>query len=161
MNLRLVPRGAEANAWVFNNVLRGEWSLERTIPGWGQFEGRASFEKRGQRNLLYEESGRLKLKSEATFLSHRSFEYRLHENKILIFLIDTVDAGKRMHELSFGTDSEGGGPLSAAHIYPCKKDKYALQFRVYGSDRFETLYKITGPKKNQCIITNYRRAAPA
>ncbi|WP_420416853.1 DUF6314 family protein [Pacificispira sp.] len=47
------------------------------------------------------------------------------------------------------------GTAEDAHL--CAPDRYLARFKTLGSDRFKLSWRVTGPRKNYAMVTDYRR----
>jgi hypothetical protein len=61
------------------------------------------------------------------------------------------DDGRPFHALDLSS-----GVCSAVH--PCGEDHYEGEYRILGEDAFEVRWQVRGPRKDQWILSRYRRA---
>lgn len=133
------------------SFLCGSWLLDRSLLDRrhnisGKLIGRADFVPSGC-SLLCEEQGSL------TFGSHHG-----PAQQRLTFLFPNGDAqasvrfsdGRAFYELDL---SQGQSVVS----HSCNPDFYEGRFAVTDPDRWESTWKVTGPRKEQEIVTLYTR----
>ena len=129
--------------------LAGRWDVERTLRHGderGAFVGTATFEREGD-GLVWDEEGELRLESYDGSASRRlrivpappAWEVRF-------------DDGRPFHPLDLA-----GGRCAAVHH--CGPDLYEGEYVVLGDGALDVFWRVTGPEKDQEIVSRYRRPA--
>ena len=129
--------------------LCGRWTVHREInDGAGSFDGSAEFSSGHDAARVWREAGRLRLGR------HRGPAQRT-------LLLDPGTAGgawqvrfddrRPFHDLDLRS-----GRWEAEHL--CGPDTYRGLFVVGGPDRLDITWRITGPRKNDVIVSAYERA---
>lgn len=133
--------------------LSGSWQLDRSLLDRrnsiaGELNGRAHFAPSG-RSLLYEERGLL------TFGAHQgpaeqrlTYEFPSGEARASVRFRD----GRPFHELDLST-----GEAIVSH--PCALDLYEGCFVALSEMQLRSVWNVTGPRKDEEIITLYTRLA--
>ena len=140
-------------------ILVGRWRLDRTIPGVASLIGQAVLAPAGGvvSTLRYEERGDLRLNAGSQYAAERRYLYRLIGERLVIEFADRPNRGAVLHDLSFKPSPNGAGILVARHRHWCAPDSYDLEMTITGCDRFETRYRIAGPRKNYEMHSIYGR----
>ena len=132
--------------------LAGGWNLSRTIDDRrtgqrGTLEGTATFAPEGD-GLVYREEGVLELAGYRGPVM-QAYRYRFpapHRAEV------AFRDGGLFHALDLSR-----GVWAAEHV--CADDLYRGDFRVEGPDRWRVSWTVTGPRKDQTLISRYVRAA--
>jgi hypothetical protein len=136
----------------------GHWVLEREIPGIASFSGAAEFTATSAPDVLaYAESGILAIASGHKASASRRLLYCRIGERLAIKDDDSIRRGTLLHLLAFGRPSVGDGWLAAGHRHCCGTDMYDLEMTIIAPDRFETRYRVQGPRKDYRMLTAYRR----
>lgn len=132
-------------------MFSGQYSYKRLISSPQlSLEGTARFEQSQASQIMYSEQGHYKLgEIEQTCYQKRIFV--IDGSNLYIYKNDF----SLLHE--FILDNTSVFPLSLAHTYPCKNDRYFLEMMIYSFDNFSTLYRVQGPSKNHTIYTTFTR----
>ena len=140
-------------------ILAGRWRLDRIIPGVASLAGQAVFAPTGNVSspLRYHECGDLRLNAGGTYAATRRYLYRLMGERIVIEFADRPNDGAVLHDLSFDPSATDAGVLVAKHRHSCWPDNYDFEMTIKGNDRFETRYRIAGPRKNYEMHSIYDR----
>jgi Family of unknown function (DUF6314) len=141
------------------SILAGRWQFDRIVPGVASLLGQASFAPVGRTpsSLRYKEQGDLRLDAGSTYAAACRYLYCLLGARIVIEFADGANRGAVLHDLSFAASRIDARVLVAHHRHSCWPDNYELAMRIAGSDRFETHYRIAGPRKNYEMHTVYER----
>ncbi len=130
--------------------LRGEWTVTRVINhGAGHFEGRACFadDPGSPGATIWHEHGRLR------FGAHDGTAERT---------LRIAPATDGAWQVRFA-DDRPFHPLDLASgddvTHLCGADTYRGRYAVEGPDRFTVTWRITGPRKDDLIVSVYERAA--
>ena len=148
---------SDVNARVFE-LLAGSWRLDREISGIASFCGRAEFRATKEARVLgYTESGLISMLSGYSATASRQLRYCRVDDGIAIRDDDGIRRGATLHLLSFDRDSDFR--LLAQHRLVCGRDVYDLVMTIFEPDRFETQYRVSGPRKGYRMLTIYTREA--
>jgi Family of unknown function (DUF6314) len=131
--------------------LPGEWTVTRVInDGAGHFEGRVSFAKDPDSpvSLIWHEHGRLRL---AGHDGPAGRTLRLEPAATGAWEVRFAD-GRPFHPLDLASGSD-----DVTHL--CGADTYHGRYAVEGRDRFTVTWRVTGPRKDDLIVSVYERAA--
>jgi hypothetical protein len=140
----------------------GRWQIERDIPGLAAFRGEAEFAMTGRPDVLaYAESGILTTLAGHQAPASRRLLYCRMDGRLAIKDDDARRRGALLHLLAFARQTGDAARLAASHRHRCGADSYDLEMRIIDADRFETRYRVTGPRKDYRIDTICRRLADA
>jgi hypothetical protein len=140
------PAPAELDGW-----LRGEWEITRQINGGaGRFEGRARFtsDPATPGVTLWHEQGWLRLGAHD---GPAARTLRIEPAPDGAWQVRFAD-GRPFHPLELA-----GGSWDVTHL--CGADVYRGHFEVQHDDRFTVTWRVTGPHKDDVIVSVYVRAA--
>lgn len=122
----------------------GRWQLEKTIRQAGapeaRFSGEAVWARDGQ-GLSYAEHGQLTLAGHAPLQSERRYLWRAPLDVLF-------EDGRFFHSVP----PQGG---EARHW--CAPDDYRVNYRFEDGPRFETAWRVTGPRKTYTMLCQYVR----
>jgi hypothetical protein len=136
----------ELAAW-----LPGEWTVTRVInDGAGRFEGRASFvsDPDSPLSLIWHEHGRLRL---AGHDGPAGRTLRIEPAGRGTWEVRFAD-GSPFHRLDLSSGSDDV-------THPCGADVYRGRYEIQAPDRFTVTWRVTGPRKDDLIVSVYERAA--
>lgn len=139
-------------------ALPGSWSLARDIPGFGRMAGTAEFVEESAGNLLYRETVEVITAGGGRFDGTRAYRYELADDGIAVRFADPRRAGRDYVRLVFEDGLEGPFALG---IHYCGQDIYRHVMTWICSERFRTEIAVTGPRKDDRLLTDYRRSAAA
>jgi hypothetical protein len=129
--------------------LLGRWDVERTMSEGGDeggFAGVAEFSRAADADrLTWDEHGRMRWRGNDLEARRRLELVREGAAWEVRF-----DDGRPFHPLDLST-----GVCSAVH--PCGEDHYEGEYRVVDDDAFEVAWRVRGPRKDQRILSRYRR----
>ncbi len=131
--------------------LRGEWTVTRVInDGAGRFQGRVSFtsDPDSPVALIWHEHGRLRL---AAHDGPAERTLRIEPAAVGAWAVRFAD-GRPFHPLDLASGSD-----DVTHL--CGADTYRGRYAVEGPDRFTVTWRVTGPRKDDVIVSVYERAA--
>jgi hypothetical protein len=111
----------------------------------GRLSGHAQF-KPDEMGLGYDESGVVSYGNHEG-LAHQSYHWDIRENGLIEVRFKD---GRLFHQL----DLTNG---SAAVDHQCTADQYRGEFRLATQNRWVTLWRITGPRKDLTLISLFRR----
>jgi hypothetical protein len=137
---------AELTGW-----LRGAWEITRRINGGtGHFEGRARFsaDPATPEVTIWQEQGRLRLGAHD---GPAARTLRIEPATDGAWQVRFAD-GRPFHPLELT-----GGSWDVTHL--CGADVYRGHFEVQHDDRFTVTWRVTGPHKDDVIVSVYVRAA--
>ncbi len=128
--------------------LAGRWTVDRQMSegdAQGSFAGVAEFTREGD-GLVWDERGRLR------WQRYDGEAYR----RLLVVPGDggwevRFDDGRLFHPLDLNQQR-----FEAFH--PCGEDRYEGTYRVVGEDELLVRWRVRGPRKDQEILSRYRRA---
>lgn len=125
----------------------GNWTLTRRIlqkdaPS-ARFEGTALWLPDGD-GMAYHESGTLMLDGQPPMQGER--RYRWHEDLTVWF-----EDGRFFHQVP---------GMGGATRHWCDPDLYRVQYRFGRWPDFETVWRVTGPRKNYAMISHFIRLNP-
>jgi hypothetical protein len=129
----------------------GEWTVVRVINGGaGHFEGRARFtpDPRSPATIIWQEEGRLRLGAHD---GPATRTLRLEPREAGGWQVCFAD-GRPFHVLDLD-----GGRGEATHA--CGADVYRGHFVVEHEERFTITWRVSGPRKDDVIVSRYERAA--
>jgi hypothetical protein len=134
-------------------LLSGRWSVRRRLLDLrsgreGDFTGTASFEPEGGR-LRWAETGRMRFGGHEGPAERRLSIVRGPDGWTVEF-----EDGRPFHPLDLAT-----GACAVEHR--CGDDLYAGEYRLLGPDALDVRWRVTGPRKDQEILTTYRRGPVA
>lgn len=132
--------------------LAGRWTIRRTIPGHGRFDGEAVATRRSDDRFGWRETGVMRLVNGTRSEAHRGLVFAQGPGWLEIWYADGPNAGTRMHRFDLAV-----GPR-AWHVHSCAPDTYAASLRISGPGIFQLGYTVTGPRKAYRMSTLYRRA---
>ena len=123
----------------------GDWTVDRlVVHGDGlraRFTGNARWAP-VQDGMQFSESGRLKIPGQAPMEASQSYFW---DHDLNIWFSD----GRFFHTVP----AKGG---VARHW--CDPDQYTVRYRFGHRPRFETLWRVSGPRKNYAMLTRFERA---
>ncbi|GAA1907299.1 DUF6314 family protein [Streptantibioticus ferralitis] len=132
--------------------LEGRWRVARTVRDLGSgetgtFEGSCEFRReRPDGALLHTEEGQFTWGG-VTRPAHRGHRFEpVGDGTSEVRFPD----GRPFHHLDLRT-----GRWQAHH--PCAADAYRAEFTVTGADRWQVVWKVTGPRKDLLMITIHDR----
>ncbi len=131
------------------DYLAGRWKVERTLSAGaerGSFTGVAEFVRDGA-GLVWEEHGRLRWQRYEGPARRRLTLERDGDEGWEVRFAD----GRLFHALDLA-----GGASRAFH--PCGEDRYEGEYRILDQGAFEVRWRVRGPRKDQEIVSTYRRA---
>ncbi len=134
------------------DYLAGEWRVGRTVADLaagedGRFEGTARFTADGAGGLAHTEHGTFTWRGTAREASRAHHYAPGPDGGALV----TFPDGRPFHDLDLRE-----GRWEVAH--GCAPDTYRGRFTVLGPDRFEVVWRVTGPAKNLLLTTVHDRA---
>jgi hypothetical protein len=142
------PGPAQLAAW-----LRGRWTVQRTINGEaGHFAGTAEFTPAGDAPNVtrWVEHGDLTLGA-YTGPARRALTLHADADGLEV----RFDDGRPFHDLDLRD-----GHWEPTHL--CGPDTYRGTFDLSGEDHFSVTWRVSGPGRDDTIVSDYRRAqAPA
>ena len=133
------------------SFLVGAWRLQRAMKDrrlgqTGTLHGVAEFVADGG-GLLYRERGALTIDCH-TGMATRAYRYRFPEPH---FAEVCFEDGRPFHKIDLSR-----GMWEAEHR--CGNDLYCGSFRVLAPNAWEAAWRIEGPRKDQTLISAYRRS---
>lgn len=133
------------------SFLVGAWRLQREMRDrrlgqTGTLHGAAEFVADGG-GLLYRERGALTINCH-TGMATRAYRYRFSESHCAEVCFED---GRPFHKIDLSR-----GIWEAEHC--CGDDFYCGSFRVLAPDAWEAIWRIEGPRKDQTLISVYRRS---
>jgi hypothetical protein len=127
--------------------LAGRWAVQRTLAHGderGSFEGAAEFTRDGD-GLVWDERGRLRF---------QRYDGEARRRLLVVPGADgwevRFDDGRLFHPLELGEED-------FAAFHPCGEDAYSGTYRVVGEDELLVTWRVRGPRKDQEIVSRYRR----
>lgn len=131
--------------------LAGQWILERWIDDRraglaGRLSGTCVWRPDAP-GLVQEETGVLHYGDAPPIRAERRYLWRTSGDGLAVFFED----GRPFHTI-------GPGRLSDRH--DCPPDTYEVTYLFDGSRAFSTTWRVTGPRKDQLIHSNYTRQEP-
>lgn len=126
----------------------GLWRIERTIDDrraalQGRLTGRASLLPQGDR-LLYREEGMLTLGGGQPVTATRDYIWSQADGRIVVSFAD----GRPFHDFD---------PGAAAARHFCAPDTYAVHYDFTRWPDWQTVWEVSGPRKNYRMQTWYSR----
>jgi hypothetical protein len=145
------------------SYLLGRWEVERALSedgDEGEFTGVAEFSRAADAvgaaapggaaptpdHLTWDERGRMRWRGNDLEARRRLELVREESDGWEV----RFDDGRPFHPLDLST-----GVCPAVH--PCGEDHYEGEYRVLGDDAFEVVWRVRGPRKDQRILSRYRR----
>ena len=131
------------------DTLRGNWNINRVIDDRraqqsGIFRGTAVFS--GDRSpLLYAEDGELALGA-AKMRATRRYRWAFQDSHVIV----TYEDGQPFHDFKVENAA-----ATAEHL--CGEDIYYAQYAFYLPDRWQTVWTVSGPRKDYTSTSLYSR----
>jgi hypothetical protein len=100
--------------------------------------------------LLYTEEGKLQFGGYSDTV-HRTYQYLFPDPQSPHIAQVRFEDGRAFHDLNLAS-----GEHTAHH--DCSPDIYEGQFQVQSQDIWQSRWIITGPHKDLCITTNFKKA---
>ena len=130
--------------------LRGTWRLSREIDDLragltGRLTGEAGWRADGM-GLIQEERGLLRLGDAPPMQAERRYLWRADGVALAVFFED----GRPFHSLA---------PGRLCDRHECPPDTYDVTYRLHGSGAFSTEWRVTGPRKDLVIRSDYTRVS--
>ncbi len=141
------------------SVLKGCWSIDRTVEPGGHFAGTARFTPMPDGRLLYAETGTLRLPDGTELEGGNRYIYTLRDGAIDVTFADGGNAGAHFIDVAFSPAQTGVWPLQSAGRHLCRLDQYDAIFRVESPDRYTMTYVVCGPRKGYVSRSVYTRLA--
>ncbi|MCP2257652.1 hypothetical protein LX15_001337 [Streptoalloteichus tenebrarius] len=145
---------------VFDSLL-GQWTLSRTISGYGAFHGTAHFRPLQPGVLHYREDGELQSTTGSRTPAYREYFYVLRDDHLRICFTDTPPdsptGGRVLHDLLPTRTGPGPWPVSATAVHHCGHDIYTGHYDFHSPDQTHVTITVTGPAKDYTIHSTYRR----
>lgn len=132
--------------------LEGAWAIARTIEPGGSLAGFATFTRRADGSLDYEERGELELDG-GRFATERRYLFEARENGFAVFF--PGEPRRLFHEVVLAPTADGALVGEATH--PCGPDMYFSGYR-FTREGFTIAHRAHGPRKNYTLVTTYARA---
>jgi uncharacterized protein DUF6314 len=131
------------------DLLPGRWSIRRRLVDRrsgreGEFTGTASFSP-DRDGLRWDETGRMRF-GDHEGPAERSLRIAERDGGLTVEFAD----GRTFHPLDLSS-----GACAVEHR--CGDDLYAGEYRLRGPDALDVRWRVTGPRKQQEIVTEYRR----
>jgi hypothetical protein len=143
------------------SFLLGRWRLQRVITDelhrvTMSAEGHAVFEQRTPGTLHYVETGKLLVGEAPAGDIRQTYDYLIEPDAPHRAQVCFSD-GRPFHTLDLST----GEAKSVQHV--CVRDLYVGDFVVMSGDRWRMQWRVTGPRKDHSIVSEFTRepAAPA
>jgi len=133
--------------------LRGSWSLNRTIKGFGAMRGSAQIQRLSSQIFEYREEGTLKLKTGEELAAFRTMFYCKENDDIVVRFRPTIADEDILHRLHVVKNSNSLWPSHARDAHYCGRDIYRGHYSFEEPGRVRILIAVTGPKKNSLIET--------
>lgn len=133
--------------------LSGHWQIHRTIQDWrlsvtGELRGHADFSAAAE-SLLYHERGHLSFgMHNGPAEQHYRYEFPNGNERAVVRFRD----GRTFHELDL---SQGQDSL----FHACDPDQYEGCIVALDQGRWQSRWKVVGPRKNLEIVSLYTRLA--
>ena len=133
----------------------GRWSITRRIQdnldgSVSSFFGEANIKKSG-RHFRYEEKGKLSLGDQVTLNAKQSYFWRPVGYSVFNIFFSNGDF---FHKLDLGMAAKSAGYL-AEHL--CIADLYKVQYSFVQFPDWQTVWRVTGPKKKYHIHNYFKR----
>ncbi len=141
------------------SVLKGRWSIDRTVEPGGHFAGTARFTPMPDGRLLYAETGTLRLPDGTELEGSNRYIYALRDGAIDVTFADGGNAGVHFIDIPFSPAQAGVWPLQSAGRHLCRLDQYDAIFRLESPDRYTMTYVVCGPRKGYVSHSVYTRLA--
>ena len=141
------------------SVLKGCWSIDRTVEPGGHFAGTARFTPMPDGRLLYAETGTLRLPDGTELEGGNRYIYTLRDGAIDVTFADGGNAGAHFIDVAFSPEQTGVWPLQSAGRHLCRLDQYDAIFRLESPDRYTMTYVVCGPRKGYVSRSVYTRLA--
>lgn len=129
----------------------GEWTIERSIDDRhsaqvGAFQGRAMFASSGRSELIYQETGQMRLGQGPRMTATRSYRWGFEGNTVFVSFEDA----RPFH--SFIPEGIGAGT-----DHPCGDDYYRVAYDFERWPVWSAVWTVVGPRKDYTSTTHYRR----
>jgi len=147
----------KASTWLAHAVfdaLCGSWRFERSIPGQATMNGHARFDGQGDGQLLYRESGLLRLDNGRTCQAYRSYVYRRLPDGFSVWFDEPEP--RLFHEVRLAWDGEA---LGGQATHPCGADRYDTSYAFRPDGSFVVRHAVVGPRKGYVSTTVFHRDA--
>jgi len=135
--------------------LEGKWRLKRSIPGFGEMKGLASFSLLPQFpcTFFYREEGIFKTSASLSLPFYREYMYCLRDGKIDVYF---ASGGKKEGLFLSLSSSQDNGYL-ATGVHQCGEDTYLATYRFLTHNTFFLRCDVKGPQKDFSIHTCFER----
>jgi hypothetical protein len=138
-------------------MLRGNWSIERTVDPGGHFVGTACCTEMPDRRLMHAETGTLHLPNGTALEGSNRYIYALRDDTIDVRFADGANAGAHFVDLAFSPVQDGLWPLQSGGRHQCRLDQYDAILRLETPDRYVMTYVVCGPRKGYVSRSVYTR----
>ena len=130
-------------------MLRGNWSIDRTVDPGGHFVGTACCTELPDRRLMQAETGTLHLPDGTVLEGGNRYIYALRDGTIDVTFADGANAGAHFVDLAFSPAQDGLWPLQSGGRHQCRLDQYDAILRLETPDRYVMTF--VGPRPAQGV----------
>ena len=134
----------------FEELFSGFWTFTRQVSHFDVLITGKAFFTKTEDSILYTEDGTYQLHGECQTCFQKHI-YKVTAHTFKIFKND----GVLLHEGKI--EKSTALPTTLQHQHYCKDDTYNCLWMFHTRNQFETLYTVTGPKKNYQISTLFIR----
>ncbi|MEL0637365.1 MULTISPECIES: DUF6314 family protein [Marinomonas] len=131
----------------------GDWEVQRVISGFGNINGKASFQRHtdNEQWLDFQEAMVLPNSEHKKPNAFRRYTYRMTDAGFDIYFSDGATKGELFLSFAFTQAST----LTSHHL--CIKDHYDAKFEFLSDDKFELSFSVVGPNKDYSIQTRFSK----
>lgn len=134
------------------DLLLGEWSFVREVPGQASMTGQATVRLQEDGMALYHETARIVLVGGEVLHGEQKYLYQKTSDGFSVFFHDTQGL---FHDLKFSAQDDGRLRAGASH--DCKADLYLSEYELRADGSFYVRHTVRGPRKDYVVQTVYRR----
>lgn len=135
---------------IFDQLI-GTWQMVRTFGTVGTGVGYAVFTPSEPNRLTYREDLTLSCDGqENTYPVYQDYGYHYDPHQNL--MTKQFSNGRDFYPLIFDSDF-----THATGTHRCLEDLYQAKYTFMDQQNFELIYRVTGPKKNYCLITQFTK----
>lgn len=148
-------RGVSADRLGIFDLLLGDWTFTREIPGYASATGEARITLEDEDRARYQETALVSLVEGSSLHGTQCYLYRRLPPPANGLQVLFCDSGQLFEQLEF--EEQRDGALEAHARCLCAADEYVSEYRLDRDHRLYVRHVVRGPRKNYRVETIYRR----